>query len=100
MDTPVNSVGCDRACNNRFGGCECPTGDDVVIFDFGFTLTLSFLQHVGIRTRCVTRICKEISNERVIKCMRDIVYFSQGEKWDSLGPESLLPTILSRAAHW
>ena len=96
----MNSVGCDRACNNRFGGCECPTGDDVVIFDFGFTLTLSFLQHAGIRTRCVTRICKEISNERVIKCMRDIVYFSQGEKWDSLGPESLLPTILSRAAHW
>ena len=71
-----------------------------MIFDFGFTLTLSFLQHAGIRTRCVTRICKEISNERVIKCMRDIVYFSQGEKWDSLGPESLLPTILSRAAHW
>lgn len=71
-----------------------------MIFDFGFTLTLSFLQHAGIRTRCVTRICKDITNERIVDCMRAVEYIRPSKRWGSLGPESLFPTILSRAAHW
>ena len=99
MDIPTCHVGCTRS-DDDFGGCESATKEGEVIFNFSLSLILSLLQHAGIHTRCVVRICKDMTNQRIIDCMRAVDYIPPSKRWGSLGPESLLPALLSRAAHW